>query len=91
MVALIAPTAVGTRRPRPRTGVHLNAPTAVTVDGIERPDNGIERADPGAQRTMTYDRDPRQRRSTRLRGYDYAAPRTYFVTICTRRRQMFFD
>jgi putative transposase len=32
-----------------------------------------------------------RRRSTRLAGYDYATRGAYFVTICTRRRQMFFD
>ena len=40
---------------------------------------------------MTYDRDRHHRRSIRLNGYDYASPGAYFVTICTRHRQTFFD
>jgi putative transposase len=31
---------------------------------------------------MRYDPDKHHRRSIRLRGYDYAAPGRYFVTIC---------
>ena len=31
-----------------------------------------------------YDPDKHHRRSIRLRGYDYARPGAYFVTICTR-------
>jgi hypothetical protein len=30
-----------------------------------------------------YDPDLHQRRSVRLRGYDYAQAGAYFVTICT--------
>jgi putative transposase len=33
----------------------------------------------------------RHRRSVRLRGYDYAQPGAYFVTISTRNRMLFFD
>ena len=40
---------------------------------------------------MPYDRDRHHRRSIRLNGYDYASPGAYFVTICTRHRQTFFD
>ncbi len=32
-----------------------------------------------------------QRRSIRLRNYDYAQPGAYFVTICTHQRELFFD
>jgi REP element-mobilizing transposase RayT len=32
-----------------------------------------------------------QSRSIRLNSYDYAVPGAYFVTICTRQRQAFFD
>jgi putative transposase len=32
-----------------------------------------------------------QRRSIRLKGYDYSQPGGYFVTICTRDRMLFFD
>jgi len=37
-------------------------------------------------------RDPEKyhRRSTRLRGYDYAQPGAYFFTICTRERKCLF-
>ena len=31
-----------------------------------------------------------QRRSIRLRGYDYSQPGAYFVTICTQRKQCMF-
>jgi len=40
---------------------------------------------------LRYDPLKHHRRSVRLAGYDYAAPGAYFVTICTHRRQMFFD
>jgi len=33
----------------------------------------------------------RQRRSARLSSYDYGQAGAYFVTICTRNRQLFFD
>ena len=32
----------------------------------------------------------KQRRSIRLKGYDYRQPGAYFVTICTRRWQHLF-
>lgn len=35
-------------------------------------------------------RRPERRRSVRLRGYDYAAPGAYFVTICTYRHVPLF-
>jgi REP element-mobilizing transposase RayT len=31
------------------------------------------------------------RRSTRLKGYDYSQPGAYFVTMCTRNKELFFD
>ena len=34
--------------------------------------------------------DKRQRRSLRLRGYDYAAPGWYYVSICTQSRACLF-
>jgi REP element-mobilizing transposase RayT len=37
-----------------------------------------------------YDPDKHHRRSIRLRGYDYARPGAYFVTICTQDRQCLF-
>jgi REP element-mobilizing transposase RayT len=41
--------------------------------------------------TMTrYDPSRHHRRSIRLRGFDYARPGTYFVTICTRQRECLF-
>ncbi len=36
---------------------------------------------------MTYDPDKHHRRSIRLRGYDYAQPGAYFITICIHDRQ----
>ena len=39
---------------------------------------------------MTYDPDRHHRRSIRLRGYDYAQPGAYFVTICTQDRHALF-
>lgn len=39
---------------------------------------------------MPYDPDIHHRRSTRLKGYDYAAPAAYFVTLCTHDRACLF-
>ena len=39
---------------------------------------------------MTYDPNQHHRRSIRLRGYDYAQPGAYFVTICTQDRNALF-
>lgn len=36
---------------------------------------------------MRYDPLRRHRRSVRLRGYDYAAPGAYFVTVCAHSRE----
>jgi len=36
---------------------------------------------------MIYDPQKHQRRSIRLKGYDYSQPGAYFVTICTRNRE----
>jgi len=37
-------------------------------------------------RKMVYDPEKHHRRSIRLKGYDYAQPGAYFVTICVRER-----
>jgi REP element-mobilizing transposase RayT len=39
---------------------------------------------------MTYDPEKHHRRSIRLKGYDYASPGWYYVTICTYERQFLF-
>ncbi len=39
---------------------------------------------------MTYDPRKHHRQSIRLKGYDYAQPGAYFVTICTHRREILF-
>jgi hypothetical protein len=39
---------------------------------------------------MQFDPQKHHRRSTRLKGYDYAQPGAYFVTICTYQRQCWF-
>lgn len=39
---------------------------------------------------MKFEPDKYHRRSIRLRGYDYAQPGTYFVTICTQNRECLF-
>ncbi len=39
---------------------------------------------------IRYDPDKHHRRSIRLRGYDYARPGAYFVTICTQHRECLF-
>ena len=39
---------------------------------------------------MTYDPAIHHRRSIRLRGYDYAQPGWYFVTICVQDRRPLF-
>jgi putative transposase len=39
---------------------------------------------------MSYDTDKHHRRSTRLKGHDYAQPGAYFVTVCTHERACLF-
>lgn len=39
---------------------------------------------------MPFDPNKHRRRSIRLRGYDYATPGAYFVTICAQGRQRLF-
>ncbi len=39
---------------------------------------------------MKYDPDRHHRRSVRLKGYDYAQPGAYFITICTQNRECLF-
>ncbi len=39
---------------------------------------------------MTYDPQRHHRRSIRLKGYDYAQPGAYFITICTQHRACLF-
>ena len=40
---------------------------------------------------MKYDRDKHHRRSTRLKQYDYSQAGAYFITICTRDRELYFE
>ena len=40
--------------------------------------------------TSRYDPDRHHRRSVRLRGWGYAGPGAYFVTVCTMQRQYLF-
>jgi REP element-mobilizing transposase RayT len=40
---------------------------------------------------MTYDPDIHQRRSIRLRQYDYSSAAAYFVTICVHGRECLFS
>ena len=39
---------------------------------------------------MKYDPEKHQRRSIRLRGYDYSQPGAYFITMCTQKRECMF-
>jgi putative transposase len=39
---------------------------------------------------MTYDSRKHNRKSIRLKGYDYSQPGGYFVTICTQNKEMLF-
>src|SRR5699024_8478906 len=39
---------------------------------------------------MTYDPKKHNRRSTRLKGYDYSSAGLYFVTICLQNRECIF-
>jgi putative transposase len=39
---------------------------------------------------MTYNPDIHRRRSIRLKGFDYSQAGAYFVTICTRERELLF-
>ncbi len=39
---------------------------------------------------MEYDPRMHHRRSVRLKGYDYARPGSYFVTVCTHQRELLF-
>ena len=40
---------------------------------------------------MKFNPDIHRRRSVRLKGFDYARPGAYFVTICTRERELLFE
>jgi putative transposase len=40
--------------------------------------------------TMKYDPDKHDRRSIRLKGFDYSSPGAYFITICTQHRECLF-
>ncbi|MBM3132449.1 MAG: hypothetical protein FJZ95_05390 [Chloroflexi bacterium] len=40
---------------------------------------------------MKYNPDKHHRRSIRLKGYDYAQSGAYFVTICTREKELYFE
>jgi REP element-mobilizing transposase RayT len=46
--------------------------------------------DAAATGIMKYDAKMHHRRSIRLRGYDYASPGLYFVTVCTHQRKLLF-
>ena len=39
---------------------------------------------------MNHNPEVHQRRSIRLRGYDYSQPGSYFVTVCTKGRECLF-
>lgn len=41
----------------------------------------------GVSSDMAYDPNNHSRRSVRMRGYDYAGPGAYFVTLCVRQRE----
>ena len=40
---------------------------------------------------MKYNPEKHHRRSIRLKGYDYSNEGGYFITICTRNRELYFD
>ena len=40
---------------------------------------------------MPYNPDAHNRRSIRLRGYDYAQPGAYFITVCTQNPALLFE
>ena len=40
---------------------------------------------------MKYTPDIHRRKSIRLKGYDYSKEGAYFITICTYRRELYFD
>ena len=40
---------------------------------------------------MKFNPDIHHRRSVRLKGFDYARPGAYFVTICTYKKEMYFE
>jgi REP element-mobilizing transposase RayT len=46
--------------------------------------------DAAATGIMKYDPKMHRRRSIRLPGFDYARPGSYFVTVCTHRRELLF-
>ena len=45
---------------------------------------------PYTDKTMSYDSDKHQRRSIRLKDYDYSQAGAYFVTLCTRNKECIF-
>lgn len=40
---------------------------------------------------MKYNPDIHNRRSIRLKGYDYSSPGAYFITICAYQRMLLFE
>src|SRR4030042_2381138 len=40
---------------------------------------------------MKYNPDIYHRKSIRLKGYDYSREGAYFITICTRNRELYFE
>ena len=45
---------------------------------------------PYTDKTMSYDSDKHQRRSIRLKDYDYSQAGAYFITICTHNKECIF-
>jgi len=41
------------------------------------------------EQEMNHHKQHKNRRSIRLRGYDYSSPGEYFITICTQNRELF--
>ncbi len=72
---------------RPRPSYHRIRHLA----GLDRPTElYMPRPLPPIIHGMRYDPDRHHRRSLRLRGYNYAQPGAYFVTICTHDRRPLF-
>ncbi len=75
-LALLGPTIHFAATPRPRPTARFPAATQ------GRPYRGIP--------SIQHKPDKHHRKSIRLRGYDYAQPGAYFITICTYYRERLF-
>jgi len=78
----------GRRLPRPRVHQHPIQPQNDCVKNDSGPTVFLEIGnDPQGGKQMGIDRETKDRRSIRLKDYDYSQAGAYFVTICVQNRE----